>query len=60
MSEGGALRARSRIRIFAPEQFFGYFLFAQKVTRPEGRNPLLRVRVDAPKFLAGLPADTGE
>ena len=38
MSEGANFSARCRIRIFAPEQFFGYFLFAQKVTRRQA-NP---------------------
>ena len=38
MSEGALLSARCRIRIFAPERVFAYFLHEQKVGRPEGRN----------------------
>ena len=38
MSEGANFSARSRIRIFAHEQLFGYFLFAQKVTRRQAKT----------------------
>ena len=41
MSEGTPFSARCRIRIFAPEPVFGYFLQEQKVTRPGGETPLL-------------------
>ena len=41
MSEGALLSARCRIRIFAPERVFAYFLHEQKVGRPRGETPLL-------------------
>ena len=37
MSEGANFSARCRIRIFAPEPVFGYFLQEQKVTRRQAK-----------------------
>ena len=48
MSEGALLGARCRIRIFAPERVFAYFLHEQKVGRRQ-------VKLDASPE---LPANT--
>ena len=57
MSEGAHFSARSRIRIFAPEPVFGYFLQEQKVTRPQAKPAAPRPQ-DAPLRFAGVTANS--